>query len=344
MINGTRMQIVKGREANTTQTLRCMHAEGTNTVKVKVASDAASFQSAVLDPIAKGRKLSVLALVGAGISPIASSANPHSNGTSEADDNVWRNLSFIDLATLDAFDSNPALVWLYYAYRRHEALRSIPTEGHRILAQLSESSRSSSSKFNLLTITQNMDGLHQRANHDESALLEFHGSLFKVKCTNFMCSYNDYIFDDPLTPSLDVSHYEDPTSPLPHITSIEQLPLCPVCATHNEQSLLRPGVIWFGESLPLYLIDKADEFIMDNHVDILLVIGTSHTVWPTSSYIDLVKNQGGQIAVFNTVRDGEIDNYSNTSDTKVWQFIGDCSERLPEIFGPIIETLNLSGK
>lgn len=301
--------------------------------------NAQSFRNAILEPLSKGRKFSILALVGAGISPTASCANPHSNGTSEEDSTVWRSLSFIDLSTLDAFDSNPALVWLYYAYRRHEALKESPTKGHQILAQLSRLAASNDNNFNLLTITQNMDGLHQRANHNEDNLLEFHGSLFKVKCTNFMCNYNEYTFLDPLTSSLDASKYEDSNTKLPHITSIDQLPICPLCNQQNEKSLLRPGVIWFGESLPLHLIDKADEFIMDNGVDILLIIGTSHTIWPTSSYIDLVKNQGGRIAVFNTVRDEEIDTYSTSHNTKIWQFIGDCSQTLPEVLGPIIEVL-----
>lgn len=275
-----------------------------------------------------GNKLTILALVGSGLS-VSSGVKIYNTAS---DFNVWRNYSSIDLATLDAFDANPSLVWLFYALRRHDALMASPNNGHKILAKLSKLD----SKFNFLTITQNIDGLHQRANHNSEKLLEFHGSLFKLKCTNFLCNYQDYNYTEPLTPKLDATKYEDLNNPLPQINSINDLPLCPICG-RKKMSLLRPGVVWFGEALPLYLIDKADEFIIENNVDLLLVIGTSHSIWPTASYIDMIKNQGGKIAVFNTVKDLEIEKYAN--NTKVWQFIGDCANTLPEVFNPIINNI-----
>ena len=291
------------------------------------------FQKFLYDKTLDGRRINVLALVGAGLSA-PSGVIPSNIGDTDGD-NVWRNYSFIDLATLDAFDSNPALVWLYYALKRHQALKAEPNEGHKVLAQLSNLN----DKFNLLTISQNMDGLHHRSGHNSEKLLEFHGSLFNVKCTNFMCYYSKYTLKDPLTDSLDVTKYEDSeNTQLPIINSLDQLPLCPDCLSNGEKYLLRPGVIWFGESLPLYLIDQADEFIIENDIDLLLVIGTSHTVWPTSSYIDIIKNNGGAIAVFNIVEDSEIDKIKETSNTKVWNFIGDCSITLPKVFNSIINS------
>lgn len=154
-----------------------------------------------------------------------------------------------------------------------------------------------------------------------------------------MCYYSKYTLKDPLTDSLDVTKYEDSeNTQLPTINSLDQLPLCPECLSNGEKYLLRPGVIWFGESLPLYLIDQADEFIIENDIDLLLVIGTSHTVWPTSSYIDVIKNNGGDIAVFNIVEDSEIDKIKETSNTKVWNFIGDCSITLPKVFNSFINS------
>lgn len=294
-----------------------------------------SFQQFIQEKVENRKKINILALVGSGLSASSglynSSSNSNNNNNNNIDidtDNnlVWRNYSVIDLATPDAFDSNPALVWLFYAYRRHLALSANPNNGHKLLAKLSNLSNF----VNFLTITQNMDGLHQRANHNSKKLLEFHGSLFDVKCTNFICTYKSTNYSDPLTPSLNVNNYLNPNDPLPKINSIDQLPLCPLC-----NSLLRPGVIWFGEALPLYLIDRADEFILQYNIDLLLIIGTSHSIWPTSSYIDLVKNQGGKIAVFNTIKDTELDDLNTI--TKVWQFIGDCAITLPEIFNSIIE-------
>ncbi|GME76624.1 unnamed protein product [[Candida] boidinii] len=128
------------------------------------------------------------------------------------------------------------------------------------------------------------------------------------------------------------------------------LPHCPECGT----GLLRPGVVWFGESLPLISIDKADEFIIRNRVDLILVIGTSRSVWPVASYVNIVKNQGGKVAIFNTERDeledstvddddGKMNNNndSNSSMPDCWQFIGDAATSLPFALKPLIgETFN----
>lgn len=277
-----------------------------------------------LEEVSKGSisgKVSVLALVGSGLSQ--ASGLPAYTSSSDYD-NVWRNYTAIDLATLDAFDSNPVLVWLYYALRRSQSLHAEPNEAHRILAQLSNDDR-----IEFLTITQTMDSLHQRAGHNREKLVEFYGSWFTLKCTSFFCNYKCDNYKDPLTPSLDTSKYNDLKNPLPVITQLEDLPTCPIC-----NSLLRPGVLFFGEPLPLSLIDNVDEFMIENPVDLLLVIGTSHNVWPASAYIDMVRNQGGKIAVFNTVKDTDIEKYAQS--TKVWQFIGDCSITLPQVFNPIL--------
>lgn len=244
---------------------------------------------------------SILALVGAGLS--ASSNLPTFRGAG----GYWRNYSPIDLATPDAFYSDPGLVWQFYAYRRHMALQAEPNSGHRALARLSQVHT-----VDFMTITQNVDDLSQKAGHDLQKLLEFHGSLFELRCTEFSCSYKSRNFDDPLTSALDVTKFD---RDLPHLDP-SQLPRCPQCG-----GLLRPGVVWFGESLPLQPVDRADEFIVRNGVDLILVIGTSCSVWPAASYVDIAKNQGGKVAIFNTEVDSELND---------WQFIGDCAKTLPE--------------
>lgn len=289
--------------------------------------DVHSFTEFVRERTQNGHKITILALVGSGLS-VSSGIQTYANNSDPTSNVSWRNYSAIDLATPDAFDTDPGLVWLFYAYRRHLALSANPNDGHYLLSKLSHLS----SKINFLTITQNMDGLHQRAHHNPEKLLEFHGSLFQVRCTNFLCTYKSLSFKDPLTHSLDASKYSNSNVPLPEIKELSQLPTCPLC-----HSMLRPGVIWFGEALPLYLIDKADEFIIENNkIDLLLIIGTSHSVWPTSSYIDMIKNQGGNIAVFNTVKDAELEKL-NGNKIKVWQFIGDSAQTLPQVFNPITE-------
>lgn len=262
----------------------------------------------------------ILALVGAGLS--LSSGIP----TFQSSGGTWKNYTMIDLATPDAFDKNPSLVWQFYAYRRHKALEAYPNAGHKALSALSHND-----DINFLTITQNIDGLSQRCHHDKKKLLEFHGSLFDLKCTNFECTYKCTTYDDPLTKSLDSTVYEN-SDELPTIKNICELPICPVC----EEGLLRPGVVWYGEFLPLCLIDKADEFIIRHSVDLILIIGTSHNVWPAASYIDIVKNQGGKIAIFNTVKDETLD--KDTANVETWQFIGDCSDTLPIALSPLLST------
>lgn len=288
--------------------------------RVMDTDDVREFQEFLKGPGRSGQQMSVLVLVGSGLSQ--ASGLPAYNTSSDYD-NVWRNYTVIDLATLDAFDSNPAIVWLFYALRRSQSLRAQPNNGHRVLAQLSHDKR-----YKSLTITQTMDRLHQRADHDSEKLVEFYGSWFTEKCTSFFCNFKRNNYNDPITPSLDTSKYSNPDVQLPKITAIDELPTCPIC-----HSLLRPGVLFFGEPLPLSLIDKVDEFMINNPVDLLLVIGTSHSCWPASAYIDMVRNQGGNIAVFNTIKDREIE--ENSRSTKVWQFIGDCSVTLPQVLGPI---------
>ncbi|KAH3667168.1 hypothetical protein OGAPHI_002817 [Ogataea philodendri] len=254
----------------------------------------------------------ILALVGAGLSASSGLSTFRGSG------GLWKKYNAIDLATPDAFLDDPGLVWQFYAYRRHRALIASPNPGHYALSALS-----TSTEINFLTITQNVDGLSQRSNHEPSKLLEFHGSLFGLRCTNFSCSYQEKNnYDDPLCDALEVDKFQD-LDQLPYVEE-KDLPHCPAC----QEGLLRPAVVWFGESLPLQMIDKADEFIVRNTVDLILVIGTSRVVWPAASYVDIVRNQGGKVAIFNT----ESDEY----DDDCWEFIGDSAETLPQALEPLI--------
>ncbi|CDK26104.1 unnamed protein product [Kuraishia capsulata CBS 1993] len=263
----------------------------------------------------RSRCKTILALVGAGLS--AGSGLDTFRGAG----GLWNNYNAMDLATPDAFERDPCLVWQFYAYRRHCALKAKPNSGHKALSQLSRLSLDPESRLSFLTLTQNVDGLSARAGHDKRALLELHGSLFSVKCTSFECAYkNDFNMDDPLVPALSVPDSGD-YLPDPSL-SPEDLPHCPRCKT----GLLRPGVVWFGEPLPFRVIDMADEFIMFKKVDLMLVIGTSLTVWPAAGYVDMVKSRGGRIAIFNT----------ETSSECEWSVEGNAAETLPKALEPLL--------
>ncbi|OJJ43975.1 hypothetical protein ASPZODRAFT_135395 [Penicilliopsis zonata CBS 506.65] len=133
----------------------------------------------------------ILALVGAGLS--AASGLPTFRGAG----GLWRSYDATALATPEAFEQNPGLVWQFYSYRRHMALKARPNRAHYALAELARRNK------NFVTLSQNVDGLSQRANHPDEQLHLLHGSLFDVKCTAFYCDYvrgND--FTDPIVPAL----------------------------------------------------------------------------------------------------------------------------------------------
>ncbi|GEQ68934.1 hypothetical protein JCM33374_g2604 [Metschnikowia sp. JCM 33374] len=270
---------------------------------------------------------------------------------------LWKNFNMIDLATPDAFYIDPGLVWQFYSWRRHQALQAQPNPGHFALAELS---RNPAKDF--VTITQNVDGLSGRAGHEQDKLFEIHGSLFELRCTSFTCTFVDRMNeDDPLTPALDVPHeYEmgcgngskDPKGPKdpkeyhayapdlgplddtilvaksPQFTPIkeltpEELPSCPACG-----SLMRPGVVWFGESLPLRVLGAIDDFLEMDSVDLILVIGTSGTVYPANGYVELVRARGGAVAIFNTDIEPEV---LRGEVPRTWGFLGDAAEWLPRV-------------
>lgn len=281
----------------------------------------------------------IVALVGAGLS--VSSGLPVFRGSQ----GLWKNFNMIDLATPDAFYIDPGLVWQFYLWRRHQALLAQPNEGHKALAKLAEDKGRS-----LITITQNVDGLLARAGHPAKSLYEIHGSLFQLRCTSFTCTYVDKKnTEDPLTDALATteefergdsdladSHREEASAQLsPQFTPIkeltmDELPKCPVCS-----SLMRPGVVWFGESLPLRALDGIDTFLEAGPVDLILVIGTSGTVYPANSYVELVRQRGGHVAIFNTDVEDEV---LEGKVEKTWGFKGDAAEWLPRALEPVVGT------
>lgn len=267
----------------------------------------------------------IVVLVGAGL--LASSGLPIKKGTQ----GLWKNFNMIDLATPDAFYIDPGLVWQYYSWRRRQALRAEPNAGHRALARLSEAKET-------LTIMQNDDGLLARAGH-RRRLHEIHGSLFQLRCTSFTCTYVERNnTDDPLTPALEVDardaeiDHTDPAlspqfAPVKEL-STEELPACPACGT-----LMRPGVVWFGELLLLHELDAIDTFLEDGFVDLVLVVGTAGTVYPANGYVEMVRARGGAVAVFNTDIEAEI---LDGALEKTWGFRGDAAEWLPRALSPVI--------
>ncbi|KAK9490333.1 DHS-like NAD/FAD-binding domain-containing protein [Lipomyces doorenjongii] len=290
------------------------------TLTPSAAANLASFQAYLRS------SKRILALVGAGLS--ASSGLPTFRGTG----GLWRNYDAMELATPEAFSNDPSLVWQFYSARRAAALQAMPNKAHYALAELAKRMP------DFLTLTQNVDGLSTRANHPPNQLLHLHGSLFSLKCTSFYCDFQeDNHFTHPLTPELAIA--SEISAPYAHIP-LSGLPHCPKCHT----GLLRPGVVWFGEALPWRAVKAADDFISAGKVDLILVIGTSGTVYPAAGYVDRIRMQGGKVAVFNIDIDdseGEDDfpemeperSYANRTK---WTFEGDAAEWVPVALEPII--------
>ena len=156
-------------------------------------------------------------------------------------DGLWRKYDVMQLATINAFYENPELVWDWYEERRNNIFSAKPNSGHKAIAELEK-------YVDVVILTQNIDGLHQKAG--SSKVLELHGSIIKIKCT--VCNFRDEI-----------------------ITRFNKLP--PICECGN---ILRPDVVWFGEPLPQDVWEQA--MIHAGKCDIMIIAGTSLVVSPAN--------------------------------------------------------------
>lgn len=258
---------------------------------------------------------------------------------------MWRNHQATTLATPGAFKKDPGLVWLFYSYRRHKALQAKPNPGHYALVELSKKMPT------FITLTQNVDGLSQRANHPREQLKLLHGTLFDIKCFN--CKYVEQNnFNDPFHPVLAITSPEDtrlaPSAntvasraaymdPAIDTTTIDpsDLPHCPSCKT----GLLRPGVVWFGESLPSDTLREIDVWMDDGKVDLIMVIGTTAQVYPAAGYVNQARDRGARVAVINM--DGGDLGSAGSLETGDFLFEGDAAKILPEILKPVIGGLDV---
>ena len=161
----------------------------------------------------------------------------------DAQTGLWAHFEPQDLATPEAFDRDPRLVWEWYEWRRELVSRAEPNAAHRALAELGRRANS----FTL--ITQNVDGLHQRAG--SAYVVELHGNIART-----VCSAERTVVEPP--------------------GNGEKPPRCPRCGAY-----LRPDVVWFGESLPVEAFGVAFEAARD--CDVFLSIGTSSLVQPAAS-------------------------------------------------------------
>jgi NAD-dependent deacetylase len=193
----------------------------------------------------------VTVMTGAGVS--AASGIPTFRGPG----GLWRDFRPEQLATANAFARDPMLVWEWYAWRRELVAKAQPNRAHEVLAAWSRRCEG------FALITQNVDGLHERAGTD--GVTRFHGSLWELRCWD----------DCAAAPE----RWTDETVPFAELP-----PRCPHCG-----GLARPGVVWFGEGIPVQALRAAEEAAS---CDLFLAIGTSAVVYPAADLAAAAASRG----------------------------------------------------
>ncbi len=199
-------------------------------------------------------------------------------------DGLWKSYQATDLATPEAFAKDPELVWEFYNWRRGLISQITYNPAHKALVELERLVP----EFTL--ITQNVDGLHLLAGSQNP--LEIHGNLWRVRCTK--CR------EVTLNRSPNMGH----------------LPECNTCG-----GLLRPGVVWFGESIDPEILHQAME--ASRRCQVMLVIGTSSVVQPAASLAFEAKSGGALLVEINLER-------TPNSDLMDFVLLGKAGEIVPK--------------
>ena len=214
-------------------------------------SETCDILGALIEALRDARHVCIL--TGAGVS--AESGVPTFR---DAQDGLWAKYEPQDLATPEAFLADPALIWRWYRWRRELVADAQPNPGHYAIARLSELVP------RVTLVTQNVDGLHQRAGSKN--IVEFHGNLFDDRC------------------------FADGTL---HTASKDmEIPTCPDCGAN-----LRPGVVWFGEAIPEAASNES--YAAASDCDVFMSIGTSSLVYPAAGLANLAKDNGAIVAEIN---------------------------------------------
>ena len=172
---------------------------------------------------------------------------------------IWNEYKWEEYACESAFIVNPEGVLDFHELRRIEALKCNPHKGHEIITHLQNR------HSNIHIVTQNIDGMHQRANSKN--VIELHGSIWKMRCES-----EGLIIED-----LDQGNYNKRH-----------------CACGRW---LRPDIIWFQDMLNEKTVQRATDII--GKCDLFISIGTSAVVWPAAGYPKLAKSMGAYCIEIN---------------------------------------------
>ena len=210
---------------------------------------------------------------------------------------LWARYDPMELATAEAYAHDPAFVWSWYMDRFGQIEQARPNRGHEALAELAD-------LVPLTIVTQNIDGLHQRAGSRD--VVELHGSALRFKC---------------------VSERHTGFSLADLAGSDEAPPRCPHCG-----DIVRPDVVWFGEELPAAALSRALE--LASRCEVLLAVGTSGVVYPATMVPVVARQAGAALIDVNP----EPDAIAATAD---WFLQGPGGEVLPRL---VAEVRRLRGR
>ncbi len=205
-------------------------------------------------------------------------------------DGLWQNFRAEELATPDAFHRDPVLVWRWYDWRRGLIKPLRPNPGHHALVELEQRIEA----FTLLT--QNVDGLHRAAGSENP--IEIHGTIWRVRCLECRRAFEN------------------------REVPIKILPKCEVCG-----GLLRPDVVWFGESLDEKILHMT--YTRLQRAQVMLIVGTSGVVQPAASFGIVAKRAGAFVAELNRSNTPQ----SSLFDLSVQGKAGELLPRLVEYMG-----------
>lgn len=209
---------------------------------------------------------------------------------------LWERYDPQRLETADAFRKNPALVWGWYLWRRHQVRQAKPNAAHFAVSRLATTGR------RVGVVTQNIDDLHERAGSVD--VVHLHGSLAQPKC--FACHRSAELAPE----QADVSD---------KVVLVEP-PRCKKC-----NGRLRPGVVWFKEDLPVGAWKTAMNVVKD--CEVLISVGTSGVVMPAAGIPEIAR-AAGAIVIHVNLMDVSL------GGTNELMLIGKAAEVLPTLFGP----------
>ncbi len=172
---------------------------------------------------------------------------------------IWHKYNWEEYACQEAFERNPKKVLDFHELRRKSVLECQPHDGHKFIYELQKSHE------NVVVVTQNIDGMHQRTGTEN--VIELHGSVWWLRCDDCGIVIED-IGESYTTKKCECGKY------------------------------LRPDIVWFGDMLNPHIIQKAS--IAIQKCDLFISIGTSGVVWPAAGFPQDAKSSGAYCVEINT--------------------------------------------